>query len=171
MIKTDPIKAVSDVIPNGYQIKAGGIFNLQELYAELQRWFIHYGYDWKEIKYRNVDQPGGGKQVEIMWACEQEVDDYVTWVIKTHIQTFMSDTEIPVEGGKKKVNNGSIEFRFHAYMKKNIEIWDKHWWGNLGKVIYEKILAKQRLGDYEDQLYGDAQNLFSEIKAHLQLYQ
>jgi len=161
-----------DIIPNGYQIKQGGIFSLEELYMELQRWFLHYEYDWKETKYRNVDQPGGGKQVEIMWECTKKADEYVKFVVKTHIQTFMSDVEVPVEGGaKKKMNKGSIEFRFHAYMVKNVSIWKNHWWGTLGRIIYEKFLIKDRLENYGAELFGEMQKLFSEIKAHLQLYQ
>ncbi|MBI4447842.1 hypothetical protein HY643_02585 [Candidatus Woesearchaeota archaeon] len=158
------------IVPDGYKIKSTGVFDLPDLYLEIYRWFRHFTYAWKETKYRNIDQPDGGKQIEIMWFCERKVDDYVTFVITLHLQAFVKDTEGMKGGVKTKMQGGSVEFRAGAYMKKKVEIWESKPMGDLLGRIYEKILIKERLDNYEEEIYIDTHKLFDEIKAYLQMH-
>ncbi len=153
-----------------YKIKASGVFDFEELYQELERWFKHNGYKWKETTYRNVDQPDGGKMVELKWECERPADDYVTYYISMHWQAFLKDVEVTIENIKRKMNKGSVELRFEVTFKKNTGIWKDKPLGKLMGNIYEKLIIRDRLDKHEEMIFDDANLLFSEIRAFFQIY-
>ncbi|MEA3378443.1 MAG: hypothetical protein U9Q69_02270 [Nanoarchaeota archaeon] len=164
------LKREEDIVPFGYKIKAAGSFDFQELYQELQRWVTYNGYTWQETKYRIVENPGGSKQVEIKWICPKEIDDYITFTIKMDLQVFHSDIEANVDGVKKKLNKGSYEFRLGAKYEKDWDVWENRMFGNIMKLIYEKILIRKRIEAFEDMLFAEVHELFNEIKAYMKLY-
>jgi hypothetical protein len=158
------------IIPDGYKIKWSGVFDLEELYMEMYRWFQHYGYSWKELKYRVVDLPGGGQQIEIKWQMELAPDDYSTYVFNLHVQIFGSEVEVNVDNIKKKMHKGSLEYRFEAYIAKNIDLWKGKFLGSAMGLLYEKAIIKSRLEAQEEEFFGHCQKFFSELKAFLSLY-
>ncbi len=174
---TDSTKQKVDIVPAGYKIKAGGMFDFEEMYQELQRWFTYNGYTWQETKYRVVENPDGSKQVELKWVCPRKIDDYVTFVITMDLQVFHSDVEANIDGVKKKLQKGGYEFRFGSSYEKN---WKEFWMDEKGqqfrplmkwfKEFYEKVMVKGRLESYDALLYTESHMLFSEIKAYMQLY-
>ncbi len=160
----------TQLVPFGSKLKFSGMFDLQELYEELERWFKHFGYEWKETKYRSYEQPSGMQQIEIWWECTRQVDDYQTFTIDLHWQAIVKDVEATIDGVKRTLKKGSAEFRTGAYVSKNVpESWKKP----LGKIfwlIYERILIKKRLEDYEAILFGEAQRCYDEIRAFFKYY-
>lgn len=165
------LKDKTDLVPFGTKMKFGGAFDLKELYEELERWFKHFGYDWKETRYRHYDQPTGLQQIEIFWECERKVDDYQTFFIKLHWQALVNPVEATVDGVKKKLKKGTMEFRTHAYIEKNVpESWKTTVFGKLMWLIYERLLIKKRLEDYEAILFGEAQRCYDEIRAFFKYY-
>ncbi|MFH1638546.1 MAG: hypothetical protein ABIB71_09030 [Candidatus Woesearchaeota archaeon] len=158
------------LVPFGTKMKFGGTFDLQELYHELERWFRHFGYSWKETKYRLYDQPSGLQQIEIKWHCTRKVDDYQKFTLDLHWQALVTEVEANIEGVKKKLKKGSMEFRTEAYITKNVP---PNWKTPLGKIfwlIYERILIKKRLADYEAILFGESQRCYDEIRAFFKYY-
>lgn len=159
-------------ILSGYKIKASGVFDFEELYQELERWFKHNGYEWKETTYRNVDQPDGGKMVELKWECYKKPsgEDYLRYQISIHWQAFLKEVEVNVENIKRKMNKGSVEMRFEVNILKGVKVWEKMLFGKLMGVIYEKILIRDRLDKHEEMIFEEANALFSEIRAFFQIY-
>lgn len=171
----DNTKAKIEIVPSGYKVKAAGMFDFEEMYQELQRWFTYNGYTWQETKYRVVENPDGSKQVELKWVCPRKVDDYVDFTITMDLQVFHSDVEANIDGAKKKLQKGGYEFRFGAYYEKNWKIWMDgkgqfkpfmKWFKN----FYERVMIRDRMESYDALLYNEAHMLFSEIKAYMQLY-
>lgn len=158
-----------EVIPNGYKIKASTVFDFEELYIEMQRWFLHFGYDWKETRYLINSLPNGSTLSEISWVCSKKVDEYVSYTMNVDFKATVSDVEVNVDNVKKKMNKGSVEFRFKGIMYKNTKVWEKKFFGRLLGAIYEKILIRDRLGDIEDNLLGESNRLFDEIKTYLNI--
>lgn len=172
------------IVPDGYKIKSGGIFDLEELYIELVRWFEFSGYAWKETKYRVVELPNGVKMTEIKWECDKKGTDYLSYNFLMYWQAIVSDIEVNVDGVKKKMNKGSIELKFEGKMKRNKEafvpvrgseeetkrILVKGGFGKLLWLIYDRIIIKNQVDYWKSQFFGESQKLFDEIKAFLQLY-
>jgi len=158
-----------EIIPNGYKIKASTVFDFEELYIEMQRWFIHFGYNWNETRYLISDLPNGSKLSEITWVCTKKVDEYVSYTLNIDFKATVSDVEVNVDNVKKKMNKGSVEFRFKGIMYKNTKVWEKKFFGQLLRAIYEKILVKERLDNIEDSLLGESNKLFDEIKTYLNI--
>ncbi len=158
------------IIPNGYKIKWGGLFDLEEVYNEMYRWFMHYDYDWKETKYRVIDMPGGGKQIEIKWQLSRKPDDYSKYVFNVHIQVFGSEAEVNVDNIKKKMYKGSLEYRVEAHIERNGKVWRDSFWGKAQRHIYEKAIIRSRLELQEEEFFVECQKFFSELKSFLSMY-
>lgn len=156
------------VIIDGYKIKAGTTFDMGELYESMHRWFVHKGYDWKEIRYKHIENPNGSVTTEIGWECSKKLDDYVTSVVEMFAQITVSEVEVSLpNNAKKKMHKGSIEMKFSAYIKKNIKIWEGKWLGYWTGLIYEKILIRKRLEEYEKAMFGEINTFFDEIRLYL----
>lgn len=173
------------LIPGNYKIKAGGVFDLEELYVEMVRWFEFNGYTWRETKYRVVEMPNGLSQIEIKWECDKQGTDYLKYYFTMHWQAFVSEVEVNVDGVKKKMNKGSIEFRFESTLKRNVAAFSpeegsdeekkrmilKGSFGKFIMTIYDRLIVKDQVNYYKGYFFGESQRLFDEIKAFLQLYQ
>ena len=75
--------AQRDVVASGIKIKQRAIFNLDELYKIMWRWFELYGYDMQELEYRDSLE-GGSKHLEIKWRSKKQIDDYMEYIILTN---------------------------------------------------------------------------------------
>ncbi len=158
------------IIKDGYKIKAKGVYNLEDLYVELNQWFVHMGYDWKELEYKVVAGKGGSQHLEILWQGIKEEDKYTTFIIRLNLAADISDTEVTLDGGAKvKRQKGALEFRSEAYIKRNIGVWEGKFMGNILAKLYE-ILIRDRLRNQSAQLYLEAHKLYDELKAFMMIY-
>ncbi len=160
-----------DVLFDKLKIKQGGVFNFDELYKALFRWFEAYGYQFHEDEYKEV-QSEKGKQLEILWSSERDFDAYVRFVIETgFFITGLVDVEVEQEGIKIKTNKATIEFRISAYIVKDYKgEWEKNNLLKNMRTIWDKILFRKRMEQYEDVLYEEVNGYMDEIKAFLNLY-
>ncbi len=159
-----------DVIKDGYKIKAKGVYNLEDLYVELNQWFTHMGYSWKELEYKVIAGKGGSQRLEILWKGVKKVNDYTTFVIRLNLGADISDVEVTLDnGGKVKRQKGTLEFRSEAFIERNVDVWKDKFMGNTLAKLYE-ILIRERLKAEFVQLYGEAHKLYDELKAFMMLY-
>ncbi|MCX6712017.1 MAG: hypothetical protein NT139_03205 [Candidatus Woesearchaeota archaeon] len=160
-----------DVLFDRLKIKQGSVFNFDELYKSLFRWFEAYGYEFHEDEYKEV-QSEKGKQIEILWTADRIFDAYVKFVIETNFFiTGLVDVEVEQEGLKIKTNKATIEFRISAYLVKDYKgEWEKTGILRSLREIWDKILFRKRMEQYEDVLYEEVNNYMDEIKAFLNLY-
>ncbi len=161
-----------DYIFERMKLKQTAIFDLEELYKSLFRWFEVYGYNFYEAEYQDIDEPKG-KHIEIAWIAEKTIDAYVRFVIEVDFLIIgMADAEIEKEGLKVKTNKGTIELRLTAYLLKD---YNKKWSEtpvHQGiRKIYDKIIIRNRLERYETELFIECHKLVDEIKAFMNLHQ
>ncbi|MFA5084733.1 MAG: hypothetical protein WC475_05165 [Candidatus Paceibacterota bacterium] len=156
------------VLFDAYKIKAGTTFDMGELYESMHRWFIQKGYGWKEIRYKHVDNPNGSVTTEMAWECSKALDDYVTFVVEMGAQIIVSEVEVTLpNNAKKKMHKGSIEMKFSSYLKKNVKVWEGRTMGGFLGLVYEKILIRKRLEEYEKASLGEITTFFDEIRLYL----
>ncbi len=167
-ITSVPSKIV--IIKDGYKIKAKGVYNLEDLYVELNQWFEHMGYSWKEIEYKVIMGKGGFQRLEILWQGTKKVTDYTTFVIRLNLGADISEVEVTLDnGGKVKRQKGALEFRSEAYLTRDTSVWKDKFMGNQLAKLYE-ILIMDRLKAECGQLYGEAHKLYDELKAFMMIY-
>ena len=154
------------------KVKQSAIFDMDELYKALFRWFELYHYEFHEREYRESSDPGGGKHLEIRWYAEKKVDDYVKLVIEVDFLVLgLTDVEIEKNGAKTKTNKGTIEMRFSGYLLKDYEdSWSKSAFSTFIRGIYDKYIIRGRLEGYEGLIYDEAHKLIAEAKAFLALH-
>lgn len=161
-----------DYIMTKLKVKQQAIFNLDEFYKALYRWFELYHYDFQEREYRESQEPKG-KHIEIRWYAEKKIDDYVKFVIELDFLVLgLEDVMLEKEGGMKtKTNKGTVELRFTAYLLKDYEdSWSKGPVIQFMRACYDKFIIRGRLEGYEMELYNEAHKLIAEAKAFLALH-
>ena len=162
-----------EIIKFGHKLKAKGVYNLDDLYVELQLWFTHMGYTWRELEYKQVAQGARGERLEIIWKGEKVVDDYSTFEITLILAADgTKDVEVILDGGKKVMRKKStLEFRSGASILRNQHLWKDKFFGS-GPIwvrVYE-MLIRPRLRQQEIDLWLEAHKLYDELKAFLMVY-
>lgn len=159
-----------DYIAKALKIKVKSVFDLDELYKLLYRWFETHGYDFQELEYRESIE-ATGKNLEIRWYAEKKMDDYIKFVIKPSFFVLgLEKVEVEREGEKEATNKGEVELRFDAYLMKDYE--DK-WKGPFIRFLrscYDKFIIKSRIEGFEGQLHEELYTLMNEAKAFLNLH-
>lgn len=161
-----------DIIVPHIKIKDRSIFNLDELYKLLLRWFELHNYDFQEQEYRDEDMGEGKKHLEIKWYAEKKIDDYFKFVMEINFFIIgLESVEIERDGVKHKTNRGEIEMRTKAYILKDWQ--SKFEQSALMKFlrdIYDKYIIRARIEGYEGELYEETYKLLDEVKAFLNLH-
>ena len=160
-------------IASGLKLKWAGTLDMGDFYKKMKVWLESNGYgdenkNFKEVKY--VERVGpGGKQIEVKWLGEKNVSDYFSYLITiTFFITRLRDVEVPFNGKKIKMNQAGIEIKFSADMIKNrTGRWDKN---SIMKKLYEKFVIKDRMDNYQLELYQKIYSFHDEVKTYLDLH-
>ena len=159
-----------DFVASGIKVKQSGVFNLDDLYLLMYKWFELYGYDFQEQEYRDIDQ-AGKKNLEIRWYAEKKIDDYIKYVMKISMMIVgMEKVEIETEEGKQKTSKGTAEFRFDAFLEKDYE---GRWEGGAMKFlreVYDKFIIRGRIESLEGELKAELYKFMDEVKAFLNMH-
>lgn len=160
-----------DTIASGLKIKQRSVFNLDELYKVMWRWFELYGYDMQELEYRDSLE-GNTKHLEIKWAAEKKIDDYIKFKIITNFLILgLEKVEIEQDGVKLKTDKGEVEINMTAILEKDYDDkWQESGYARLFRDIYDKYVIKNRIESLEGELYDEIYKLIDEIKAFLNLH-
>ncbi len=157
-------------IIDGFKLKSKCIFSFEELYQEMVKWFRHYNYEWKELEYKKIDNPDGSQTAEVRWECLKKVDDYVSVLANIFVRAIMSSVEVTIGNEKKMMNKGDVEVKFDTAMMKNVSVWENKPMGKVAGLIYDKVLIKERLRYYEDEIRNESVKLINEVKEYLSIY-
>ncbi len=162
--------AQRDVVVSGVKIKQRSVFNLDELYKIIWRWFELYGYSVQELEYRD-SMEGGSKHLEIKWKSTKTIDDYMEFVIITNFLILgLESVELEQDGVKIKTNKGEVEMNFSAFINKDYqEKWEKGY-NLIIRNIYDRYVIKGRISSLEGEIYEELYKLLDEIKAYLNLH-
>ena len=159
------------VLPEGYKIKGTTvIFDLEDIYKFIIRWFDHYEWKWSEVSYKDSTRPDGGKGIEINLEAEKEFDNYITFKVTVDILIGAKEIDIEINGKQTKRMKGLIEFAFSAYLDKKEDKFGKGKFGHDIRRLYEKYILRSKVEDAQEALYRDIIELINEVKAFLNLH-
>lgn len=159
-------------VTENQKLKQSGIWNMDEFYKILYRWFEFQGYSFHEDMYKQVDDPSGSQVLEMRWTARSEVDTYIRRVIKmAFLITGFGSAELEKDGIKIKTNKGTIEIRLTAYLELDYNNeWTTGFKKNL-RAIYDKYLIKKRIEDEHAKFYDQINKFTDEIRQFLYLNQ
>lgn len=160
-----------EIVASGLKVKQKSIFDLDELYKVLFRWFELYGYVLQELEYRDSAE-GDSKHLEIKWKAEKAVDDYVMYVIRLNFLILgLQKVEVEENGVKVKKYTGDLEMNFYAFLAKDYENkWADAGYAKVFREIYDKYVIKKRMEGLYRELYEELYKLLDEVKAFLNLH-
>ncbi len=157
-------------IASGLKIKQRSVFNLDELYKTMFRWFELYGYDMQELEYKD-SMEGNAKHLEIKWKATKRIDDYIQYIVITNFLILgLESVEIEQDGIKTKTNKGEVEINLTGFLEKDYE---EKWESGYAKVIrdvYDKYVIHDRIDSLSGELYEEIYKLIDEVKAFLNLH-
>jgi len=150
------------------KVKFDGIFNFSEIYKFVYTLLGDYEYKIEERVYTEKSKPNG-KEIEIFWIAKRKISDYFRFRINVNwLILGMSDIEVQKDGVKVKVNKGSLEIKFTAYLEKDYE---QRWENNAAvkflRGLYDRYIIKSRIETYEDKIKEETDEFIAQAKAFL----
>ena len=151
-------------------VKHKGYFNFKEFYNFCQEWLKDEGYDLAEDQYTEKIT-NDGKEIIIKWTAKKKISDYFRNIIEARWHILqMKDSQVEIEGKKKKINEGDIKITFSADLERDYE---KRWEDRPGwkfmRGVYDRYIIRTRIDEYEKRLIEKAAEFIEQVKGFLQL--
>ena len=161
-----------DYIARSIKVRQQAVFDMAELYKVMFRWFSQHNYDFQEKQYMQRQSPDGSRHLEIGWQTARKISDYIKFHIDIKFLVLgLSSVDVDINSMKRKTNKGDVEMRFDAWLELDYE---GKWEGNpvtkFVRDIYNKLVIKSRIEDYQAELHEELYELIGEIKSYLNLY-
>jgi len=156
---------------DGEKVAYKGIFNFEELYEHLYHWLEWHKFSVREKKYKEKVTPKG-KEYEIEWEAEKDIDGYSKMVVKAKwLAVGISDVEVAKDDKKIKMQKGEVEIKVSASLvtDKNDE-WEQKLAFKFMKNFYERYLYRDMIDSYKSKVWKAGWDFYNEIKAFLNLY-
>ena len=162
---------MADVIKgNPSRIKFEGVYDWNELYSLITRWFSTKKFDYYENK--NVKKPDTfGHEREFEAHAEREESGYIRHDIDIKIHGYdIEDIEVIVNGEKKHKNKTGmlvIEI-FPSVVLDWQENWDKRF-KKKARAFFHKYIVQGYIYEQLEKVYFETYKLHTEIKKELDL--
>lgn len=150
------------------KIRQTGIFSFKDLYEFLYDYLTDQNYDIFEIKY-SEKLKGESKDMEIKWVATKEVTDYFQYEIGMYwIIHGMKKIKVKKDGEELMMDQGTIDIKFEAHLAKDYENrWENHPFWKFLRAIYDRYIIKSRITDYENDLFGEVNEIIKQAKSFL----
>lgn len=154
------------------KLKHVGIFKFQDFYKFCYDWLVdETQLDVTEEKYVEAIK-GDAKEVTIEWVGVRKVTDYFKFEIKVKwLILGMREVEVTDQRGNKiKTNQASVEMKITGTLIRDYRgKFEDTGFKKFLRGIYEKWVIASRIEQYEEKLFGDADEFSNEVKAWLAL--
>ncbi len=152
-------------------ISYDGIFNMDELYHTIDKWFKDKGYDKNEVKNEEIVGEEG-KQIFLLLEPWKKVTDYSKNVIRVDIKIAnCKEVLVDIDGHEMKMNKGKVIVATEAFLMTDYEDrFDRHPIYYFTRTIFDKFFFRIYTSKYQDELKEHTKELRMHIKAFLNLY-
>ncbi len=163
--------AEKKIVVEEEEMEYEGLFDLKELFHEIDQWIRQHGYDRYEKKnYEQVTEEG--KEVFIELEPWKKLSDYAKAELKVEM-TFSNLKEVEIEQDDKTETylKGKAHFVFRARL---ITDYENKWEGTplyqFIRTFIDKFVHKTQTDKFEQECAQDCDRLKEEIKAFLNLF-
>ena len=151
----------------GQKIKFKGNIDLDRMYNKIIEWLEDEDFEVNEDFYTEKIKPYG-KDIEIGWTCTQSKHPYIDWKAKLEIYSIGSnEVEVEQDGKKLKMNKCTTQVKIDAWQIIN----PKDEYKGFIKKFYEKFIMEEKIEEERGELFKIMQELASEFKIFLALYE
>jgi hypothetical protein len=155
----------------GESLNYEGLFTMRELFRIIDKYFRTKGFD-KKIIFDEEFTTEKGKYFHLKTEYYKKVDSYIR--MQTRLWVYINDyvpVEKEIDGTKIKTAQGKISITFDAFLQTEYFglMPDSKPFYFLFKVIYEKLLASQRIQYWDNVSKHVINELKSEIASYLNL--
>jgi hypothetical protein len=148
-----------------------GLFDINELYHTIDRWFREKQYDKREIKNVEFVKPEG-KYVELWLMPWKKITDYAKIEIKIRlIIENLKEVEVEKDNHKVKMNQGTIKMVIDGFLTTDYE---NKWEGKptyvFIRTLFDKFIYKGYTSRFKGQVSEDVNHFHTTLKSFLNLY-
>jgi len=148
-----------------------GLFDVNELYLAIDKWFRDKGYDKRELKNIEYVKPEG-KFIELRIMPWKKITDYAKIEIKIRMQmSDIKEVEVEKDNHKIKLNQGKIQMIFDGFLTTDYE---NKWEGKptyvFLRTLFDKFIYKGYTAKFQSQVAEDVNHIHTTIKSFLNLY-
>ena len=138
-------------------IQYKGIFDMQDLYESVARFFHQKKFELHEVMQRHRRPSPFGAEILYHFRAEREVEEYYKWTVNILIETFdLHEIEVVLKDGtKKKMSKGRLWIQISGAVTTDYaKAWEKSAFLTHLRSFYNKYVIKKRFeGIYWDELY------------------
>ena len=147
------------------------IFNLTELYKHAHDFLESRNYTIVEKEYKEK-VTAQGREINIKWECEKEVDEYSKFNIAVKwTAQFINDVKVKQGEKEIKMQSGEISVKVSSKLILDYnEKWESHLFLKFLQSFYEKYLYIGTITQLKEKLWEDSWDLYNEIKSFLNIY-
>lgn len=155
------------VIPE-LRITQKAVFEFDELYRFMKKWFDDHKYDFFEKEYLDAQEESGTSN-SIKWEATRKVDDYVKFHIEIRIKC--DDIKEVIQKNKKAVK-GSVNIKIESFLEKDYENnWEKNFMVKFMREVYDTFLLKGKFQKHNEYLREESYDIYNQAKSFLRLHQ
>ncbi|MAG78154.1 hypothetical protein CL616_02185 [archaeon] len=164
-----------DYVGTDQTIRKTLIYNQTDLYKYFLKWFEQRHYDTIETEYDEKILATGEKKINWRWIPEKKVEYYVKIIIDFRFEAKTKDVMVETsKGTKKKLQEGTVEGKFRAYIDRDVEDdWQlnkEHPTKRLLREMYDKLISKKKMSKYEDELKQDMKNIMDDFRNYVKTH-
>ncbi len=159
-------RIVVDTLRLNYQ----GLFNLNELYLVIDKWFRERG--WDKYERKNYEQVfKDGRQIEIEIEPWKKTSDYARAAIKINmIFTGIKDVVVKRDGYNVKMNQGKLLMTFMGYLDTDYEDrWESKAFLFFLRTLFDMYVYKIHTNKFESYVADETTHLYNTIKSYLNM--
>lgn len=155
------------VIP-ALKVSQEAIFEFDELYKMLKKWFSDHNYDFFEREYLDTREEGSVSN-SIKWEAERKVDEYTKFHIEVRLKC---DNVKQVIKKDRKAVKGILVIKFECFLEKDYEDnWEKNFMLKFMRAVYDNFLLRGKFDKYAEDLREETYDIFNQTKSFLRLHQ
>lgn len=158
-----------DYIIPAIRVSQEGVFNLSDLYKQLQSWFNRNKYSVTEKEYFDKMEKDGTRSPIIKWDAYRKADDYT----KMHLDLRIKCKNLKSKNLEKEtVFKGKVTVKLSAYLEKDYDDrWEQSFMLKFLRGFYDTFVIKGKLDTYAEEAKNDAYDAYNQVKSFLRLEQ
>jgi len=159
-----------DKIVSGKKISYQGLFNMEELFHNIEKKLSNMGY--LKVESANVEQVlESGTEFDIVLTPIKSLNRYARLEFRIDITgNKIKKVDVEIDEEKHEMNKGTVTFVIDGFL---ITDYSEHWTNSpiyfLLKVLFDRFIYPGQFSKYELEMKEDSESLIRELKSFLNL--
>lgn len=160
-----------NIIVDNFPISYEGLFDFNEFYMTLDKWFREKSYDKLEKKNSEVVTKTG-RDIELVLKPYKKITDYAKIEFNIRIKVIgMTDVIVKRNNMEMKLNKGKLALTLTSYLVTDYEnAWQSKPYFYFIRAVFDKWVYSSQTSKWEGQVSGDTNHLIHALRRFLNTY-